>query len=58
VVTPTTTTKAAGAVVVPGSGEGLASTGFDGWLIVAGLSLLAAGAAFLASPKLRKLLRR
>ncbi|MCE6993376.1 hypothetical protein LZG04_00915 [Saccharothrix sp. S26] len=59
VITPTTTTKAAGAVVVPGSGEGLASTGFDGWwLLVAGLSLLAAGSAFLVSPKLRKLLRK
>ncbi|KOX26842.1 hypothetical protein ADK67_15215 [Saccharothrix sp. NRRL B-16348] len=57
--TTTTTTKAAAAAVVPGSNNGLASTGFDGWwLIVAGLSLLAIGAAFLASPQLRKLLRR
>lgn len=60
VAIPTTTTKAAGApVVVPRSNDGLASTGFDGWwLVFAGLTLLAAGAAFLASPKLRKLLRR
>lgn len=59
VAVPTTTTKAAGAVIVPKSNDGLASTGFDGWwLIVAGLSLLAAGAAFLVSPKLRKLFRR
>jgi hypothetical protein len=60
VVRTTTTTKAA---LTPGSrsssSDTLASTGFDGWwLIVAGLSFLAAGAAFLVSPKLRNLLRR
>lgn len=61
VVQPTTTTtKPAAVAIVPSAKDGgLASTGFDGWwLVVAGLSLLAAGLAFLASPKLRKLLRR
>lgn len=58
---PTTTTTRAAPVPGPASSpsDTLASTGFDGWwLIVAGLSLLAAGAAFLASPKLRNLLRK
>ncbi|MFJ6676016.1 hypothetical protein ACIQMJ_33365 [Actinosynnema sp. NPDC091369] len=61
VVQPTTTTtKPAAVAIVPrAKGDDLAHTGFDGWwLIVAGLSLLAAGLAFLASPKLRGLLRR
>jgi LPXTG-motif cell wall-anchored protein len=52
----TTTTKAAAA---PGSNDQLASTGFgSSWLLVVGLALVAAGAAFVASPKLRGLIKR
>lgn len=54
----TTTTTEAGAVAGPGDDD-LASTGFDGgWMLIVGLALVAAGAAFVASPKLRGLLRR
>ncbi|MBB5808027.1 septal ring-binding cell division protein DamX [Saccharothrix ecbatanensis] len=54
----TTTTTEAGAVAGPGDDE-LASTGFNGgWMLIVGLALVAAGAAFVASPKLRGLLRR
>ncbi|PSL56898.1 hypothetical protein B0I31_103658 [Saccharothrix carnea] len=57
-VTPTTTS--APAAVAGASNEGdLANTGYDGgWMLIAGLGLVAAGAAFVASPKLRTLLRR
>ncbi|ONI85514.1 hypothetical protein ALI22I_27330 [Saccharothrix sp. ALI-22-I] len=52
----TTTTTAAAAA---GAENALANTGFDGtWMLVLGLALVAAGAAFVASPKLRGLLRR
>ncbi|MEU4443891.1 hypothetical protein AB0K14_10640 [Actinosynnema sp. NPDC050801] len=56
-VTPTATTTPAPAA---GANDGdLANTGFDGgWLLAVGLALVAAGAAFVASPKLRHLLRR
>ncbi|QQQ77484.1 hypothetical protein IOD16_02825 [Saccharothrix sp. 6-C] len=56
-VTPTSTSTP---VAVDGPGnDDLADTGFDGgWMLVVGLALVAAGAAFVASPKLRDLLRR
>jgi hypothetical protein len=54
----TTTTEAPAAVAGPGEDD-LASTGFNGgWMLIVGLALVAAGAAFVASPKLRGLLRR
>ncbi len=56
-VTPTSTTTPA--VADGGDNGDLADTGFDGgWMLVVGLGLVAAGAAFVASPKLRGLLRR
>lgn len=56
-VTPTTTS--APAAVVGADDSDLANTGFSGgWMLVVGLALVAAGAAFVASPKLRTLLRR
>ena len=56
-VTPTSTSTPAAAA---GANDGdLANTGFDGgWMLIVGLGLVAAGAAFVASPKLRTLLRR
>ncbi|MEJ2854974.1 MULTISPECIES: hypothetical protein [unclassified Saccharothrix] len=52
----TTTTQAAAAA---GSNDQLASTGFGSmWLLIVGLALVAAGAAFVASPKLRGLIKR
>jgi hypothetical protein len=55
--TPTTTSAPA---MADGANDGnLANTGYDGgWLLFVGLALVAAGAAFVASPKLRGLLRR
>ncbi|XVS65623.1 hypothetical protein ACQPYE_06050 [Actinosynnema sp. CA-299493] len=52
-ITPTNTST-------PASTDGdLANTGFNGgWLLLVGLALVATGAAFVASPKLRHLLRR
>ncbi|MGW4112478.1 hypothetical protein ACWEFJ_16510 [Actinosynnema sp. NPDC004786] len=56
-VTPTSTSAPVAAPVA--DDNDLANTGFDGgWLLVVGLGLVAAGAAFVASPKLRGLLRR
>ncbi|WP_158846530.1 hypothetical protein [Saccharothrix deserti] len=53
---PVTTSPAPAAA---GAENALANTGFEGtWLLVLGLALVAAGAAFVASPKLRGLLRR
>lgn len=56
-VTPTSTTAPAAAA---GANDGdLANTGYNGgWMLIVGLGLVAAGAAFVASPKLRGLLRR
>ncbi|MEU4768660.1 hypothetical protein AB0H12_35975 [Actinosynnema sp. NPDC023794] len=56
-VTPTTTSAP---VMADGANDGdLANTGYDGgWMLIVGLGLVAAGAAFVASPKLRGLLRR
>ncbi|NUT46828.1 MAG: hypothetical protein HOV94_05830 [Saccharothrix sp.] len=55
-VTPTSTTAPA---AVAAEDNDLANTGFNGgWLLIAGLALVAAGAAFVASPKLRGLFRR
>lgn len=62
----TTTTPATGAtpktttpVATASSGDKLASTGFNAaWLLLLGGGLVAAGIAFVASPKLRSLLRR
>ncbi|WP_267934447.1 hypothetical protein [Saccharothrix sp. S26] len=57
-VTPTSTSTPAAAPGTDNEGN-LANTGFDGgWLLIVGLALVAAGAAFVASPKLRSLLRR
>ncbi|WP_447005980.1 hypothetical protein ACRAKI_05615 [Saccharothrix isguenensis] len=54
----TTTTEAPAAGTGPDEDD-LANTGFDGgWMLIVGLGLVAAGAAFVASPKLRGLLRR
>lgn len=56
-VTPTTTSTPAAAGA--DNENDLANTGFDGgWMLIVGLGLVAAGAAFVASPKLRTLLRR
>ncbi|WP_447009667.1 hypothetical protein [Saccharothrix hoggarensis] len=56
--TPTTTTTAP-AVAAGANDDDLANTGFDGgWMLFVGLGLVAAGAAFVASPKLRGLIRR
>ncbi|MFJ6676017.1 hypothetical protein ACIQMJ_33370 [Actinosynnema sp. NPDC091369] len=56
-VTPTSTS--APAAVVGADDSDLANTGFSGgWMLLVGLALVAAGAAFVASPKLRTLLRR
>ncbi|MFE9746310.1 hypothetical protein ACFYOT_15515 [Saccharothrix saharensis] len=56
-VTPTTTS--APAAVAGADDSDLANTGFSGgWMLIVGLALVAAGAAFVASPKLRTLLRR
>jgi hypothetical protein len=53
---PTTVSTTPAAVA---GANDLANTGFDGgWMLIAGLGLVAAGAAFVASPKLRGLLRR
>ena len=56
-VTPTSTSAP---VMADGGDNGdLANTGYDGgWMLFVGLGLVAAGAAFVASPKLRGLLRR
>lgn len=55
ITTTTTAVAAAAAVAGSGSADELARTGSShGWLLVAGLALVAAGAAFLASPKLRR----
>ncbi|MEV8442937.1 hypothetical protein AB0425_36630 [Actinosynnema sp. NPDC051121] len=66
--TPTTTTESVAtsptstttpAAVAGADNDNLANTGFNGgWLLVVGLALVAAGAAFVASPKLRHLIRR
>ncbi|CAL9623237.1 hypothetical protein SUDANB95_05864 [Actinosynnema sp. ALI-1.44] len=54
-VTTTTPAAAAGA----NDNDQLAATGFgSGWLLVVGLALVGAGAAFVASPKLRGLVKR
>ncbi|MFD7654662.1 hypothetical protein ACFV4N_11860 [Actinosynnema sp. NPDC059797] len=53
--TPATTTSAPAAVAT----DDLADTGFgSAWLLFAGLGLVALGAVFVASPKLRGLIRR
>ncbi|XVV04992.1 hypothetical protein ACQPW3_06200 [Actinosynnema sp. CA-248983] len=53
-VTTTTPAAAAGA-----NNDQLASTGFGSmWLLILGLALVGAGAAFVASPKLRGLIKR
>ncbi|MFI9812318.1 hypothetical protein [Saccharothrix variisporea] len=54
-VTATTTSAAAAG----SNNDNLASTGFgSSWLLIVGLALVAAGAAFVASPKLRGLIKR
>ncbi|WP_433269227.1 hypothetical protein ACQPZF_06355 [Actinosynnema sp. CS-041913] len=56
---PATTITTSPAAAAPGTNGDLANTGFGSlWLLSIGLALVAAGAAFVASPNLRRLLRR
>ncbi|GAA0254113.1 hypothetical protein GCM10010492_63560 [Saccharothrix mutabilis subsp. mutabilis] len=57
--TSVTTTTPAAAAAGANDNDQLAATGFgSGWLLVVGLALVGAGAAFVASPKLRGLVKR